>query len=616
MTDSSGWWPSWTSCSFSRRPTAEHEHDCWLKSPLQRTYTCYPDDKDACHITALPTQRELSQQLYKALKPHQIRLVQLQPGSFCDPLKCSFVVLDLLAKHGPDGQDDTDYEALSYCWGEPSFNKRILVNDMEYRITASVDRALRSLRYAHRSRKLWIDALCINQHDDIEKSEQVQQMLRIYERARTVVSWLDVGDSVGPFIELMKLFPLPENGRSVTTFSENHEPQCVARLTGLYLTVAGLGSCKWLKRTWVRQEVFAATELRLQFGSAVIDWHTFISVLTHLNHPNDLRDRIFSEFFGVELQLNEFAALLQTLKLDHHRLQMTLNSVTSDYRRGILIWLLLDCNHFAVSNPRDKVYAILGIAQKLTAMSTDPVENEHRRRMPIEKMPIAYTKSVSEVFQDVVKFSIASRDDLAILEISSEPGSRSTLLPSWAPDWRRKLLDARYLYNVGHWTQWRPPKTQNWSSLGRLHLDGIRAGIVRKANLPDYPRLTKDWLEAMDRPLFIADCAIKAQDLSKDTDNTAAAPESQKFLAVMDSEPTTGDIIVLLCGARCPFILRRSSDGDKREFTLVGRVYAIGPIYGKRHLARRMIFQDFIEDSTDWARWVEPIKDTEEFILV
>jgi hypothetical protein len=73
------------------------------------------------------------------------------------------------------------YEALSYEWGEPVFShtihllalKRILY------ITENLHAALSRLRDASHTRHLWVDALCINQSDPDEKSQQMPLMAGI-----------------------------------------------------------------------------------------------------------------------------------------------------------------------------------------------------------------------------------------------------------------------------------------------------------------------------------------------------------------------------------------------------------------------------------------------------
>jgi Heterokaryon incompatibility protein (HET) len=61
---------------------------------------------------------------------------------------------------------------------------------MKIQITVNLDAALRRLRLPDQPRLLWVDAICINQGDIIERSRQVRIMRDIYANAKTVVVWL------------------------------------------------------------------------------------------------------------------------------------------------------------------------------------------------------------------------------------------------------------------------------------------------------------------------------------------------------------------------------------------------------------------------------------------
>jgi hypothetical protein len=54
----------------------------------------------------------------------------------------------------------------------------------------NLERALLSLQQEDEELVLWIDAMCINQRENDEKSFQVQMIRRIYEAAKLVVVWL------------------------------------------------------------------------------------------------------------------------------------------------------------------------------------------------------------------------------------------------------------------------------------------------------------------------------------------------------------------------------------------------------------------------------------------
>lgn len=60
-------------------------------------------------------------------------------------------------------------------------------------ITESLSQALQIIRHPYKSRVLWIDALCVNQHDVKERNVVVLQMKEIYYRATQVVICLGRG---------------------------------------------------------------------------------------------------------------------------------------------------------------------------------------------------------------------------------------------------------------------------------------------------------------------------------------------------------------------------------------------------------------------------------------
>lgn len=89
------------------------------------------------------------------------------------------------------------YEAMSYTWGEPVFSQILYVtttNDLDeprvLRITSNLADLLQQMRYQLHTRTFWIDAICINQLDNEEKSNQIPMMMSIYRRAFQVNIWL------------------------------------------------------------------------------------------------------------------------------------------------------------------------------------------------------------------------------------------------------------------------------------------------------------------------------------------------------------------------------------------------------------------------------------------
>ena len=81
-----------------------------------------------------------------------------------------------------------DYMALSYTWGDPANMREIFVNGQPLIITQNAEaclRVLRSKQYVQDGWKFWIDVICINQNDIIERASQVKRMREIYTKAWT-----------------------------------------------------------------------------------------------------------------------------------------------------------------------------------------------------------------------------------------------------------------------------------------------------------------------------------------------------------------------------------------------------------------------------------------------
>ncbi|KAF1960458.1 hypothetical protein CC80DRAFT_501674 [Byssothecium circinans] len=75
------------------------------------------------------------------------------------------------------------YKALSYAWGTGGRTHSIHLSDIEVKITASLDEAIRHFRHPKEVVTLWIDQICIDQENDLEKNDQIPLMGKIYSSA-------------------------------------------------------------------------------------------------------------------------------------------------------------------------------------------------------------------------------------------------------------------------------------------------------------------------------------------------------------------------------------------------------------------------------------------------
>ena len=135
----------------------------------------------------LPKEEEDTSLIYQPLQHREIRIIKLAPGRWEDAIECNLDTASL--------DDNPSYEALSYVWGDPSLPKKpILLQQQTFHVTPSLESALRHLRHEDSERTLWVDAVCLNQKDDAEKSVQVRQMQFIYARTSHLVIWVGEAD--------------------------------------------------------------------------------------------------------------------------------------------------------------------------------------------------------------------------------------------------------------------------------------------------------------------------------------------------------------------------------------------------------------------------------------
>jgi len=96
---------------------------------------------------------------------------------------CTFIQISL--------DKSPPYLALSYTWGS-GFPKHVIhVDGKELTVGENLYAALKVLQHSRTTiRYLWVDAICINQTNLAERSQQVGLMNAIYRCAERVVVWL------------------------------------------------------------------------------------------------------------------------------------------------------------------------------------------------------------------------------------------------------------------------------------------------------------------------------------------------------------------------------------------------------------------------------------------
>ncbi|KAH6875026.1 heterokaryon incompatibility protein-domain-containing protein, partial [Alternaria rosae] len=203
-----------------------------------------------------------------------IRVLRLEPGAFAEPLIGSLVV----RKIGDDGYKEhlPAYDCVSYCWGPQEHFSSLDSDGRALRITVAVDEMLRYLRDPKEPRCLWIDAICINQADNQEKSQQVRIMDRIYASAQEVRIWLGPATDA----EIDAAFPSfsPKNTDFRTAFvilEERFQEYPVGGQTPFSPLTDDFFCRYWFTRRWVLQEVILARVAIVHCGHYQAPWKRF-----------------------------------------------------------------------------------------------------------------------------------------------------------------------------------------------------------------------------------------------------------------------------------------------------------------------------------------------------
>lgn len=343
--------------------------------------------------------------------PTAFRLVILHPGTFEQDIVCDLLVTDLQAGYR--------YEALSYCWGDPQQTEAIFLEGVEFNATVNLVAALRYLRNETTSRTLWVDGLCINQKDLLERSMQVKRMIEIYRRATRTLAWLGVPatsmSGVRDFLTRVTC--------SIQTPTEpaGYELREAAD-TDAAMTAFGLVEAPWFCRIWVVQEVAVAREVTIVCGDVSFPWEIFINGLSAVGNSESACHTI-----RIRNRWHESTTKLATFCREYIHDAIFQRHFQQTPLADRLLSLLLASNGHQASDLRDHIFALLGLAGSNAQLA------QHR------DLEVDYSRSVGEVLKRVAIFLFEKTSDPFILYGAGVVSADSQLqlgLPSWVPTWQ------------------------------------------------------------------------------------------------------------------------------------------------------------------------------------
>ncbi|KAH8649435.1 heterokaryon incompatibility protein-domain-containing protein [Tricladium varicosporioides] len=351
----------------------------------------------------------------------QIRLIRIIPDADHHPIRCELSIIDweLYPKH-------EYYDALSYEWGDVGYDREVNVQGKPFMVRENLWHALHHLRSAKFNCPIWIDAICINQDDPEERSAQVNKMDMIYGSAKSVHVWLgqegqqstaafglleEISDffklilkeaafetsvasrEISIFTHIKKQVVLKETLDLYSFFSTISDYQKDGNVSDLWKTwyelftkddgwraITNLLNRTYWSRIWIVQEYVLAHHKTLHCGRHIIDTRFIELALTFIQKLDPGKHAVNP---GIQESI---------LRIQSSPGALIVKSATPwlSLRRS-LQELLAACKDSKASEPRDKIYGLIGLAMDIWEfdIKTD------------------YRKPVSEIKFDVIRSYIS-----------------------------------------------------------------------------------------------------------------------------------------------------------------------------------------------------------------
>ena len=393
---------------------------------------------------------------YKALPDSRsIRLLSLQGAQHGDPLSC------VLVTHSLD--QCPPFRALSYTWGSPfpeGYDDNNTVDqdighkpfhiwceDAVLPIGQNLYEALFQIRETFQDVILWIDAICIDQGNDQERSTQVMLMGDVYSTANEVLVWLGREDE-----HARRALKLHESLGSVLEYfwHDDHvddwslypfnSPEFYDKfgieqpLFESWRSYSKFYQRTWFERTWIIQEITLARKVTTMCGAMTWDWRLMNSFATFMRISHwglllqghlgvtELQAIPGTQFLGNSMLADSFRKNgLQAYQPRMYREYMC-GGKDAKAIEAYLEWLLIHVRTTRASDPRDKVFGILGLLANLF----EP-EKIH--------LKADYSLSTVKVYTRTATHLILELPFLSLLSAVEDEGDRKIVgLPSWVPD--------------------------------------------------------------------------------------------------------------------------------------------------------------------------------------
>ena len=414
----------------------------------------------------------IEDRVYQPLTGHQdIRVLELHPGRYEEELNCSLHVcwvdfeypVDPETKWHPNTLHAMScttntpvwYTALSYVWGDPALVNTISCNGKPFAITKNLELALRHLRHNDVSILLWVDQLCINQDDFEEKSQQVVLMETIYKRAWSTLVWIgeeadnssDALDTLLATKDALQYYP---DGKSpdIGDFEQLSLP---ASDSPKWLDLGRLMSRPWFQRIWIMQEVVLSYQIVIMCGAKSISWDD-LSLFTICMIDNDFERYLYGTGGPRGKDGNSESGCVRAGKISSIK-----DFEYTNPRQGTFLHALVEGRSAGATNPRDKVFAVMGMTSIL--------------------MYPNYSNNIIDVYTEAA-LKVRNTHDLNSLLCCVDHAQPAPSQPSWVPDWATPRQTVSLGYNGKNHKVYRASKERESQSRTEITENGTALAIT------------------------------------------------------------------------------------------------------------------------------------------
>lgn len=270
---------------------------------------------------------------YEALASNDLRILRIEEYDVESEIRLSL-------RHCSRAQAPS-YVAISYTWGDELASYEVTVNGKPFRVRPNLWHCLRHVTQEKEAkdswRDLWIDAICIDQSNIVEKNEQVSKMHLTFQNAALCIAWL----GLYPGME-MKYKP----------YEYQAAPEARLFLPDKLLK-RELFLQPYFRRIWIVQELIASRKVLYLWGRRRIGWVDFVTALPTFLTQMD------GNIFEARLLLNGWFSdvwrPLASLLLSKDK-----EGKNFSWRRPLRV-MLSDVHKSSCSEPRDRVFGLLNI---------------------------------------------------------------------------------------------------------------------------------------------------------------------------------------------------------------------------------------------------------------